>query len=143
MQVTYIFGMQRPRSLSPADKDFLSLVARAIITNPFSEERSEIDSRIAGKGARSARERQVDRMVRIVGERIAKLEAAGKADVRLHSGESREILSFALLFVREKDPAQGSLWRPASRQGYGRAGSAREAHRHGQPGCKAGAFGVL
>jgi len=90
--------MAGTRKLQPSDREFFSDVARAVFTNPFSNERAEIDAKIGGG---SPREDQDDRLIRVtrrVAERISQLDADGDACLNHYSGEDRDVLAFTFLF---------------------------------------------
>ncbi len=73
-------------------------MARAAFANPFGEERLELDRQIAGAGAADSRDDLVERVVAMVGERLARFAARREADLRLYSGEEREFLRIVFLF---------------------------------------------
>jgi DNA-binding NtrC family response regulator len=90
--------MSRKSSLRPADRQFLGLVASAAFANPFSDERAEIDHRIAEAPGPLSSDERIRRLTPRLAERLRKLEAEGRADVSAYDGEDREIVETAFLF---------------------------------------------
>jgi hypothetical protein len=83
--------------VSAADREFLHWLAQAAFANPFSEQRYELDLKITGTTFKNEDERERF-LQRAVSERIQKLSAAGKADLRLYTGADHELMRVALLF---------------------------------------------
>ena len=86
-------------SLSNEDREFFNTVAVAAATNPFTKERDDLDSRIAGvSSARLTWDEMVDAVTAKVSERLEKLEQGGKAIFRLYEGADQEALGMSILF---------------------------------------------
>ena len=85
-------------SLNGAEKDFLHLVSRGAFSNPFSDERDEIDRTLAGVTGDTTREGLLQRMVARVSDEVGRLATAGKAHVSLYPAEERELVQSAFLF---------------------------------------------
>jgi DNA-binding NtrC family response regulator len=87
------------RSLTGSERYFFAMVAQAAFLNPFGGERLALDRRIAGlpEGVGGGKE-AVDRAVGRVLSEVERLEREGRADLRLFSGEERQILHTTLLF---------------------------------------------
>lgn len=86
-------------SLSHEDREFFCLVAIAAATNPFTKERGDMDSRIAGiPGTGLTWDEMVEAVTAKVSERLGILEKKGQADLRLYEGEDRETLGMSMLF---------------------------------------------
>ncbi len=85
-------------SLTPEEREFFSLVARSAFSNPFSDARIELDSKIAGASAELSHEELSWRMMREVSRRVQLLEEDGRGDFRLYAGDERAMLESALLF---------------------------------------------
>jgi hypothetical protein len=83
--------------VSAADREFLHWLAQAAFANPFSEQRYELDLKITGTTFKNEDERERF-LQRAVSERIQKLSAAGRADLRLYTGADHELMRVALLF---------------------------------------------
>ncbi len=90
--------MAKREQLSPEEREFFDGVARAAFSNPFGDERLDLDRRIAGVSARTPKGQVLQRAMARVQQRVAGLEEAGRADLRLYSGEDRQVLRSGLLF---------------------------------------------
>jgi hypothetical protein len=82
--------------LTTEEREFFAMVAQAAFANPFGEERTELDRRITGTSASG--DELVERVVAAVAERLHRLDAAGKGNLRVYDGRDAEILSTAFLF---------------------------------------------
>ncbi len=92
--------MAQRKITTSEDRDFFATVASAAFSNPFSRERMELDRKITGiSGTDLTREDMVQLVTAKVAERLRRLEAAGKADVRLYGGEERRTVGVAFLFT--------------------------------------------
>ena len=90
--------MAPSKVLREDEREFFSTVAQAVFTNPFSDERIEIDARLMGHADDGPHEERARRAAEAVAVRIRELESDRRADVSLYSGEDREILSYTFLF---------------------------------------------
>jgi len=90
--------MSAKQQLRPEEREFFSVVAHAVFTNPFSDERAEVDSELVGNISPVPYEERSQRVSAAVIARMQELERDGRADVRLYSGEDHEILAYAFLF---------------------------------------------
>jgi len=84
--------------LSPQDEEFFDLVARATFCNPFSDERVELDLKIARCPPSLTVDERVERVSHKIRERVGKLEERGLADLRRYGGEALERMRSAFLF---------------------------------------------
>jgi DNA-binding NtrC family response regulator len=84
--------------LAPKDRDFFGLVSQAASCNPFSDERLEIDRKIAGALPDAPVAERVEHLVAVVSERVKQLESHQSADIRRYSAEEREMVRDAVLF---------------------------------------------
>ena len=95
------YCMKAGQPLSPRDREFFSLVAQAIFTNPFSDERVAVDVRLAGLPGplddTAAQERHALFMPR-VSARLEELEQLGSGKIESFSGEDRKVVEYAWLF---------------------------------------------
>ncbi len=94
----YIFCMTRKISLSPGNRDFFKLVSLAAFSNPFSDERVDLDIRIAECPSNISIDERLECVTRKVKERVGKLEQEGKADISLYNDDERLILQSAFMF---------------------------------------------
>jgi len=84
--------------LSSKDQDFFRLVSHAAVCNPFGDERSELDLRIAECSPAVSIEQRMERVKTRVREGVGRLQRDGKADIKLYDGEERLIMQSAFLF---------------------------------------------
>jgi transcriptional regulator with AAA-type ATPase domain len=90
--------MKGKEKLTASDREFFGKVARAAFSNPFGRERFELDLSIAGAEPSISRDELVDRVIRMVGERLKTLSESKRAELSLYSGEDREVLRIVFLF---------------------------------------------
>jgi len=90
--------MPAPAKLSPAEREFFEVVAQAVFTNPFSDERAEIDRRLMGDRNDGTYEERSQQVAERVNGRIRELEHAGRADIRCYRDGDRETVYYAFLF---------------------------------------------
>ncbi len=90
--------MAKPNKMSTADLEFFTRVARATFSNPFGEERRELDQQILGVASPLSPEKLVDAVASKVGERLQALHDARKANLRLYAGSERKIVRNVFLF---------------------------------------------
>lgn len=89
-----------PRSrLSAADREFWTLVARAAFANPFSDERAEIDRKIAGVNRPLSNEERFRLLTPKLQGELRKLESSGMGRVCDHGEDDREVFETAFLFL--------------------------------------------
>ena len=90
-------------TLSAEERRYLTLVSQAVRTNPFTELRTELDAKIAGKDVPSGATLQTDadardQAIRKVSERIEELERQKRADINAFTGQDRELVQTTFLF---------------------------------------------
>ncbi len=92
--------MSGTKSLLAADREFLALVARAVVTNPFSPERRELDSLIAGEkvGKELSELERIRLFSPALEQRLTALERKGQGRITSFSGEDRRLVEYAWLF---------------------------------------------
>jgi hypothetical protein len=90
--------MSRGAQLGPRDREFFALVAQAAFANPFSEARRELDLRIIGARATPEAGELHGLAAQVVADRVAALEEAGLADLRLYPPDLRETVGSSFLF---------------------------------------------
>lgn len=86
------------KKCSNNDRDFFKLVSRAAFSNPFSEERINLDLKIADCGNDVSIDVRVERTFEKVKERVEKLSSKGLADIGLYKGEERIIMESSFIF---------------------------------------------
>ena len=84
--------------LNSEEKEFLTQVSRAAFTNPFSNERTEIDIRLSGLSPAASESLRINKVVDKVTGWLQNFERNGKADVTHYGGEDRELVEKAFLF---------------------------------------------
>lgn len=95
----YFKCMVKAIQLSDEDRAFFRLVSGAAFSNPFSDERKEMDLKIIGRAdSRMSKDSILKMMMETVAARVARLEAAGMGDIRRFTDEDREIVQAAFLF---------------------------------------------
>ncbi len=83
--------------LNSSDRDFFGLISRAAFSNPFGEERDELDCAITGERSGTA-PGILEKISRDLDQRIRKLGKANQASIKPFSGRDRELCSTAYLF---------------------------------------------
>jgi len=84
--------------LKAEEKEFFSIVSQAVLANPFSDERMELDLKIVGMFPDVPLNELVRETVAEVKRRIQKFESSGMCDINRFSGKDRQILISACLF---------------------------------------------
>ncbi|MBF0255092.1 MAG: sigma-54-dependent Fis family transcriptional regulator, partial [Gammaproteobacteria bacterium] len=89
------------KQLSAEDRRFFALVADVIFSNPFSTEYQEVAARLSEVTrlpASSSKQRYLDAVARVLGERLDQLAAKGLRRVGDVQPRDRSLLEYALLF---------------------------------------------
>ncbi len=82
--------MTKTLVLTPAERDFFKMAAQAAFTNPFSQNRIELDRKIAGTDKAMSWDNLVELAITRIIERLAQLRKSERDD--------RELLGTAFLF---------------------------------------------
>jgi DNA-binding NtrC family response regulator len=90
--------MPPKKTLSASDREFFSLVADAAFSNPFSDRREELDSRIAGIEPVPGRITPLEDVRAAVLARMDTLRARGVDSLRHFGGEDLRVMRMAFLF---------------------------------------------
>lgn len=90
--------MANKAKISQEDRAFFQLVSRAALSNPFSDERTELDYRIGECPPDSPIKTRLECVYRKIKERVERLEREGKADTGLYSGEDKVMMQSAFMF---------------------------------------------
>gem|GEM_PF-6122585 len=90
--------MNSANQLTAQERDFFNLVFQADITNPFSDERAEIDSKIGGLFPEVSQPDRIEKTINEVQRRITSLENKRLADISLFTGDDRRMVRAAFLF---------------------------------------------
>jgi DNA-binding NtrC family response regulator len=86
------------KKLSQEEREFFRLVSCAALSNPFSDERTELDIRIAECPPDASETERLLCLFSKMKERIEKLEKEGRADIGLYSGDDRIMMQSVFLF---------------------------------------------
>src|SRR6266550_4784620 len=78
------------------DREFWLLISQAAFSNPFSEQRYDLDLKIAGSFEGEAE--RVARLKKAVCDRVQHLERQGQAHLRHFAGTEREVMRIGFLF---------------------------------------------
>lgn len=84
--------------LNAEEREFLTQVCRAAFTNPFSDERTEIDIRLAGVSTAASESWRIAKAVEKVSGWIQNFESRGNANVTFYGGRDRELVEKSFLF---------------------------------------------
>ncbi len=84
--------------LTTTDRELCAMVARVAFANPFGAEREALDRRIAGVDAQVDRNELFARAVNRIDAVLRRLIAGNLIDLRLYSGEEREVMRTVCLF---------------------------------------------
>ncbi|MEM7233731.1 MAG: sigma 54-interacting transcriptional regulator [Planctomycetota bacterium] len=87
------------RQFSSADRSFFTDVARVVVTNPFTAERAEIDTRLADVKPSEPHATRSVRVYERVLERVEELDGERTLTRDEFRGPDRDILSFTFLFL--------------------------------------------
>ncbi len=90
--------MAQKNNLTTEEREFLSIVREASLTNPFSRKRIDMDRQISGFFPGESRSGRIDKTVNEVNRRINELEKEERADINLFSGKDRILIEAAFLF---------------------------------------------
>lgn len=90
--------MQTNTTLPKKDKEFFELVSRAALSNPFSDERTELDIQIGECSSDLSVDNRLDCVLEKVKERVNNLERQGKADINLYCDEDNVTMQSAFIF---------------------------------------------
>jgi DNA-binding NtrC family response regulator len=90
--------MANYKKLTQEERAFFRLVSRAALSNPFSNERDELDIQIAECPPDAPITERLECLFSKMKERIGKLEKEGRADISLYSGDDRVMMQSAFLF---------------------------------------------
>lgn len=91
--------MTAKHRLTHEERSFFSLVNQAVLANPFSDKRNDIDLKIAGLFPETSRQEVLDQTIKEVNHRVMLIEQDGRGDITLFSGKDSEILMTTYLFV--------------------------------------------
>jgi hypothetical protein len=88
--------MARTLALNLSDRNFWRMIAEATFANPFSDQRYELDRRIAGRF--EGESQRVEFLKNAVCDRVERLQQNGRAHLRHFRGAEREAMRNGFLF---------------------------------------------
>src|SRR5689334_18639634 len=82
--------------MTASDQEFWRMISQATFANPFSDQRHDLDLKIAGhfEGERQ----RAERLKKAICDRVTILESEGRASLRHYSGAEREMMRDGFLF---------------------------------------------
>ncbi len=91
--------MTSKRNLTAEDRKFFILVRKALITNPFSLERLDIDIKIANFNQTNEQPHDIEAAVSSIESRISSIEENTSNIIHYYEGKDRQVLETAILFL--------------------------------------------
>jgi len=88
----------KTHKLSRPQHSFFSLVARASWSNPFSDQRNQLDCEITSMPRSTSRRKVIERVISLVSGNLAELDRGGHASLDQFSGDDRRVFGYAALF---------------------------------------------
>lgn len=86
--------MAKTEKLTEQDRRFFQLVSAAAFSNPFGDERAELDRQLAGLTG-APKDKLLQAVIDSVEERVRALERAGRAHLARYAGDEREAWRWA------------------------------------------------
>jgi DNA-binding NtrC family response regulator len=90
--------MNTIKTISPQDREFFMLVWKAVFTNPFSEERAELDKKISGADRPLPRRGIVPEAMQEITRRIGILDQGKAAKIQDFKKSDQELMEHVFLF---------------------------------------------
>jgi DNA-binding NtrC family response regulator len=90
--------MDKSKTISPQDRDFFMLVWKAVFTNPFSEERANLDKKISGTARPALRQGIVPEAMQEISRRIGILDQGKEAKIQDFKKSDQELMEHVFLF---------------------------------------------
>jgi DNA-binding NtrC family response regulator len=90
--------MANTKNISAADKEFFMLVWKAVFTNPFSEERAELDKKISGADRPAQRRGIVPEAMQEITRRIGILDQGKAVKIQDFQKSDQELMEHVFLF---------------------------------------------
>ncbi len=89
---------QAKKELSNEEREFFLLIKQAILANPFSPQRDELDQKISGADSSAAAVRPLESAVDAVKQRIQTLDRTDRGNINLFSGTDRQLVESLFAF---------------------------------------------
>jgi len=93
-----IVGMKKKSRLKPEEREFFSLVSRAVFTNPFTDDRVALDLKITGLPSHVTEGKRIEKLREVVAARVAQLEAKDRAEISRFAGHDLLLVETSFLF---------------------------------------------
>lgn len=90
--------MKKKTRLKPEEREFFSLVSRAVFTNPFTDDRVDLDLKVTGLPSHVSELERIEKLRAVVAARVARLEAEDRANITQFSGRDRLLVETSFLF---------------------------------------------
>ncbi len=90
--------MPSKKRLNPEEREFFSLVNQAVLANPFSDERVEVDLKIAGMFPGVSREELLEKTIDEVRKRLSHLEKDGRGRLDSFTEKDRKTMMVSFMF---------------------------------------------
>ncbi|MCP4691449.1 MAG: sigma-54-dependent Fis family transcriptional regulator [Desulfobacterales bacterium] len=84
--------------LNTEEREFFTLVTRASLTNPFSDEREALDLKISGLFPGVSYEKRLEKTLKRVKDFFRTFENEGRADITRYSDEDRVLVEYSFIF---------------------------------------------
>lgn len=84
--------------LSTRERDFFAIVRRAIVANPFSDERAAVDSELINGKKTLNNKKQVELLIKVVEEKLHQTCSGLNKPLQCFKGEDQELVQYAVLF---------------------------------------------
>jgi len=85
-------------TLTTSERDFFSLVTKAILSNPFGGERKQVDLEICGLPANTPYHQRLEQTVHTVESHLRKFNQTGRKNINKFAGKDRYLVENAYLF---------------------------------------------
>ena len=90
--------MSKKVRLSEQEREFFALVNQAVFANPFSDERVEIDLKIAGLLPGVPERERIEKAIGKIAESIEHLEKEGRDNINQYGGRDRRLIENSFLY---------------------------------------------
>ncbi|UCG10995.1 MAG: sigma-54-dependent Fis family transcriptional regulator [Deltaproteobacteria bacterium] len=90
--------MAKLRRLTAEEREFFSMVSQAVFTNPFTDERVNLDAKITGMPSKVTELARIEKLREVVGKKVQQLETEGRGNINLFSGHDRLLVETSFLF---------------------------------------------
>jgi len=89
--------MGKQKRLTNKERKFFSLVSRTAFTNPFSDERKQLNLEITALSPHTSSSKDREKVIQAVAREMESLEKQEKANIKVFSGDDHERMKYSLL----------------------------------------------